>query len=415
MTLGAGTGGGIRAQAARAFTEQRFAWRGVELDGTPCRGNIVAPHAALARATLRQRGILVGSLEERGQAAPPRATSRDITAFTRQLAGLLGAGLPLAQALHLIAQTPARSGVPRIAGTLARHLADGLGFAAGLDTFAQHFDPLYRQLAAIGEASGTLANVLARLAQERERLAAQRAKVRAALTYPIAVLLFAAAITAALLVWVVPAFQLAFESFGTPLPPLTRAVIALSDTIVHRGAACLAVMGALHLVAARALRRSMPVRIALGRLVLALPVAGRMFGLLAAARWCRALGTLLAAGTPLTDALASLTHATGHVIFDAASAEIAARLDRGERLAAAMRAVACFPPAVVQPIAIAEESGSLDTMLLDVAALAEREVDEATSLMAGLAEPAVVIVLGVLIGGLVLALYLPVIELGNVV
>lgn len=402
-------------QAAAEFAERRFAWRGMKLDGTQCRGKIVAPHLAAARAALRERGILAGSLEVRGPAAPPRATAREITAFTRHLAGLLGAGVPLAQALQLIAHTPARGGVARIAATLAHQLANGHGFAAGLGAFAQHFDPFYRQLAAVGEASGTLAHVLARLAQERERMAAQRARMRAALVYPAAVLLLAVAIAAALLVWVVPAFQLAFESFGAPLPPLTRAVVALSDAMVHRGPACLAVTGALHLMATRVLRRSSAARIALGRLALAVPFVGRISRLMAAARWCRALGTLLGAGTPLADALASLAHATGHAIFDAASADIAARLDRGERLAAAMRAAACFPPALVQPVAIAEESGSLDTMLLDVAALAEREVEEAAGLMTSLAEPAVVIVLGLLVGVLVVALYLPVIELGNVV
>jgi type IV pilus assembly protein PilC len=402
-------------QAAHAFTERRFAWHGMTLDGTPCRGKIVAPHAAAARAALRERGIVAGSFEARGPAAPPRATAREITAFTRHLASLLGAGIPLAQALQLIAHAPARGGVPRIAGALAHHLANGQGFATGLGAFSQHFDPFYRQLTAVGETSGTLAHVLARLAQERERIAAQRAKMRAALVYPAAVLLLAVAISTALLLWVVPAFRLAFESFGAPLPPLTRAVVAFSDAAAAGGPACLAAAAALHLVAVRVVRRSSAARIALAQLALALPVVGRISGLLAAARWCRALGTLLAAGTPLADALASLAHATGHAIFDAASADIAARLDRGERLAAAMRAVACFPPALVQPVAIAEESGSLDTMLLDVAALAEREVDEATALMASLAEPAVVIVLGVLIGVLVVALYLPVIELGNVV
>ncbi len=402
-------------QTRHALAERRFAWRGMKLDGTPCRGNIVAPHAAAARATLRDHGIMPGSLEARGVAAPPRATAREITAFTRHLAGLLGAGVPLAQALQLIARTPARSGVPRIADTLAHHLANGHGFATGLGAFTEHFDPFYRQLTAVGETSGTLAHVLARLAQERERLAAQRAKMRAALVYPAAVLLLAVAIAVALLLWVVPAFQVAFDSFGAPLPPLTRAVVALSDVTAHRGPACLAGMATLHLIAARIVRRSGAARVALGRLALALPFVGRISGLLAAARWCRALGTLLAAGTPLADALGSLAHATGHAIFDAASADIATRLDRGERLAAAMRAVACFPPALVQPVAIAEESGSLDTMLLDVAALAEHEVDEATSLMTSLAEPAVVIVLGVLVGILVVALYLPVIELGNVV
>jgi type IV pilus assembly protein PilC len=199
------------------------------------------------------------------------------------------------------------------------------------------------------------------------------------------------------------------------LPRPTRVVISLSDAVARAAGPVLALVATLCVATARIVRRSQNARLAWHRLVLAAPIAGALCAALAAARFYRALGTLLAAGTPLADALGSLTHATNNAVFDRASVEIAARLARGERLAAAMRAAGCFPASIVQPIAIAEESGALDAMLLDVATLAEREANEKLAFMASLAEPLVVIVLGALIGGLVVALYLPVIELGNVV
>lgn len=396
-------------------TEQRFAWRGVELDGRHRRGTIVADSAAGARALLRQQDIVVVALVARGKAARPKASARDITAFTRQLSNLLRAGLPLTQALELIGQARSASDMHRIANSLARSIADGTRFAEALARFPAQFDALYGQLAAVGEASGSLAPALARLADERERAAALRAKARAALAYPVAVLLFAVAITAALLIWVVPAFQQVFESFGADLPGPTRAVIALSDAGARAGGPILILIAAVHVIAAWIVRRSPAARLALHRIALAAPIAGPVWAALAAARWSRGLGTLLAAGTPLADALGSLTQVTSNAVFDRASVEIAVRLGRGERLAAAMRAVGCFAPSIVQPIAVAEESGALDTMLLDAASHAEREAHDRLGMLASVAEPLVVIVLGALIGGLVIALYLPVIELGNVV
>jgi type IV pilus assembly protein PilC len=398
-----------------AIADRRFAWRGIELDGRQRRGTVVAPNPAAARATLRRRNIVVVALVERGKAAQPKATAREVTVFTRQLASLLRAGVPLAQALELISHAPGASGMPRIADALARGIGDGTRFAIALTHFPAQFDALYCQLVAVGESSGSLAAMLARLADERERAAAMRAKVRAALAYPAAVLLFAAAITAALLVWVVPAFRQVFESFGASLPRPTRVVLSLSDAVAHAAGPVLGLVATLYVGIARIVQQSHRARFAWHRLVLAAPIAGAVCAALAAARFYRALGTLLAAGTPLADALGSLTHVTHNAVFDRASVEIAGRLARGERLAAAMRAAGCFPASIVQPIAIAEESGALDAMLLDIATLAERDANEKLAFMASLAEPLVVIVLGALIGGLVVALYLPVIELGNVV
>jgi type IV pilus assembly protein PilC len=394
---------------------RRFSWRGIEFDGRRRRGTVVALDAAEARAVLQRRGVIVLTLMQIGKAAPPKASQRQVTVFTRHLASLLRAGLPLTQALELIGESSLKSGMPRIALALARGISDGAAFATALAHFPAQFDALYCQLAALGESTGSLDAALARIADERQRTAELHAKARAALAYPCAVLLFAAAVTAALLIWVVPAFEQVFENFGAALPGPTRVVIALSHSALVSAGPVLALGTLGSLIIAWLLRRSPTARLTSHRIALTAPLAGPVLRSIAAARFVRALGTLLAAGTPLTDALGALTHATGNAVFDRASVDIAARLTRGERLAAAMRAVGCFAPAIVQPIAIAEESGALDAMLLDIASLAEREARDKLAFFASLAEPCVVIVLGALIGCLVVALYLPVIELGNVV
>lgn len=344
-----------------------------------------------------------------------KTNAREVTALTRQMASLLNAGLPLVQALELLSRTSRRGELSSVACGLARRVSCGERFAQALTAYPRQFDRLYRELAAIGEASGTLAHVLARLAEHRERAAAQRAKLRAALAYPCAVLLLSAAVTAALLAFVVPTFEHVFDSFGAELPAPTRAAMALSNAVRRWGPLGLAVCGASALVGARLVRQLPGCRAARDRLLLIAPVIGPLTRAVAAARWSRSLGTLLAAGTALADALQALSHVTGNAAFDAANLQIQARLRRGERLAQALRAIGCFPAALVEPLAVAEESGTLDAMLLDCAALVEREVDEKLALASACAEPLIVIVLGLAVGALVVALYLPIIELGNVV
>jgi type IV pilus assembly protein PilC len=400
--------------------ELRFRWRGIAADGTHKSGSVIAPDLAAARAKIGRDDLFIVELAAHGPAPRAQASPADVTRFTRQLASLLRAGLPLAPSLELLADAPAtsasrRHGMSRIVGALARDIVAGVSFSQALRSRADQFGPLYAQLVAVGEASGALAQVLARIADDRERAAAQRAKVRAALTYPAAILVLAIAITAALLVWVVPTFKQIFDGFGAALPAPTQAVLALS-AVLAKWSLPIAVSGlAAGVSFTRLLRASDTARLWCARLLLHAPVIGALLSTLCAARWSRALGTLLAAGTPLVDAFASLDHATGNAYFDRATAGIAARLRDGERLAAAMQATHCFAAEVVQPVAVAEESGTLDTMLLDVASLCDRQVDEKTGALASLCEPLVIAVLGLLVGGLVIAMYLPIIQLGNVV
>jgi type IV pilus assembly protein PilC len=395
--------------------ESRFRWSGFGVDGARRRGTLIAATPGSARAALRRDGITVVALEARGAAPPPRVRAHDVTRFARQLASLLQAGLPLAPALDLFAQATARDGIARIADGLGRDIVAGRPLSDALRRYPRQFGPLFRQLILIGEQSGTLATVLARLADDRERAAAQRSRVRAALAYPGAVLSFACALTAALLLWVVPTFAQIFEGFGATLPAPTRVVLALSGGLARWGPPA-ALGAALTVVAAgHARRRSAAARLAAARLALRIPLAGPLLRTLAAARWSRALGTLLGAGTPLVDAFASLAQASGNPVFDQATADIARRLQRGERLANAMRAAACFPDPVVQPIGVAEETGTLDAMLVDISTLCDRQVDERIDLLASVCEPLVIVVLGALVGALVIAMYLPIVQLGNVV
>ena len=272
----------------------------------------------------------------------PKPRAADVTLFTRQLAGLLRAGLPLASSLDLIANTPSRGGLPRIVGSVARDITQGVAFSAALERHSACFNALYCQLVAVGEVAGALPVVLARLAEDRERAGAQRAKLRAALTYPVVVLLLSLAITAGLLIGVVPTFKTIFDGFGAKLPAPTFFVLALSDGVA-RWCGPFALFCVVSGIAFKRLLRRVPAaRSAFGPRMLKLPLAGSLLRALAVARWSRALGTLLAAGTPLSDAFDSLASATGNRIFDTATVEIAKRLRHGERLAAAMRAVGAF-------------------------------------------------------------------------
>jgi type IV pilus assembly protein PilC len=406
----------IRATETAA-RDMRFAWRGVDATGTQRSGMLIAADAAAVRTMLQRDKLFIVELTSRGPAPRPQARASEVTRFTRQLASLLRAGLPLAPSLELLAQAPAprQHGMSRIVGALARDITSGLSFSAALARHPAQFNALYCQLVAVGEAAGALPAVLARIADDRERGAAQRAKVKAALTYPVAILLLALVITAALLIWVVPTFKQIFDGFGARLPAPTQIVMALSEAAARWSVPALVLTVCAGFAVTYLLRRSEAARLTLARLSLRLPVAGTLLATLCAARWSRALGTLLSAGTPLADAFDSLTHATGNAWFDRATVDIAARLRRGERLAAAMRAARCFPAEVVQPVAVAEESGALDTMLIDVASLSDRQVDEKIGTLASLCEPLVIIVLGTLVGGLVIAMYLPIIQLGNVV
>ena len=395
--------------------EYKFAWQGVSAQGVNQHGVVIANDTLGVQRILRARKIVALKIVARGHARAPHLRSRDVTQFSRQLGSLLQAGLPLLPALELIAQSHAQASVKRVVAALARAIARGARFSAALLLYPHSFDALYCQLVLLGEATGSLHLVLTRLADDRERAAAQAAKLRAALTYPLCVLLLAVAITAGLMIFVVPAFKQVFDGVGAQLPAPTRLVLMLSDWASRLAIPVVLSVGGMVFGLKQAMRRHDSLRLKFDRWMLKVPIVGALLAQLALARWSRALGTLLRAGTPLADAFDALAQATGNRVFDRATREIGTRLRRGQRLAAAMQAFACFPTDVVQPIAVAEETGALDAMLTDLAALHDRQADERITALASLAEPIIIVVLGLLVGALVVAMYLPIIEMGNVI
>ncbi len=399
----------------RGTVDIRYAWLGYAADGRPRRGTLIATDAAAVRRALRAARITVLRIEPRGRAPAPRLRKQDVTQFSRQLGALLQAGLPLLHALDVIADYHARAGLKRVLQHVAADIAGGMQMSAALARFPRHFGTLYCQLLHVGEASGTLPAILTRLADQRERSAAQQGKLRSALAYPVCVLILACAITAALMIFVVPTFKHIFDSVDAPLPAPTRVVLAIS-TFAARAAlpVGLAMLGTA-LGLRWSYRRHDRTRLLFDRALLRLPVVGALLTLAAVARWSRALATLLQGGTALADSFDALAQTAGNRVFYLATRELARMVRQGSRLAQALQATSCFPRELVQAVAIGEESGALDQMLADLADLYDRQLDSRIAGLSSLAEPLMVVVLGVLIGGLVIAMYLPIMQLGNAI
>lgn len=349
--------------------------------------------------------------------APPRIRAEDTARFTRQLSTLLGAGVPLLPALHIIARGHGEPAWRRLLAQLRGNIESGSSLAQAMRRHPRTFDALYCSLVDAGEQGGALGGMLDRLCAYQEQAIALRRQVRAALRYPLVVLAVAASVTTILMLFVIPAFKQVFVGFGAgaQLPGLTQFVIALSDGFVAHWQLLLALPPLAWLGLRHALRRSAPLRHARDRVLLRLPLAGPLLRKAAVARWTRTLATLSAAGTPVVEAMALVAGAAGNRVYRDATRQIERAVRCGASLAAAMRASAVFDPMALQMTRIGEESGALDTMLLHVAQCCEREVDEGVAAVAGMVEPLIVVVLGVLIGGLVIAMYLPIFKLAQVV
>ncbi|WP_265632863.1 type II secretion system F family protein [Cupriavidus cauae] len=349
--------------------------------------------------------------------APPRIRAEDIARFTRQLSTLLGASVPLLPALDIIARGHGDPAWRRLLAQLRGDIESGSGLAQAMRRHPRTFDALYCSLVDAGEQGGALGGMLDRLCACQEQAIALRRQVRAALRYPLVVLAVAAAVTTILMLFVIPAFKQVFVGFGAgaQLPTPTQFVIALSDGFVVHWQWLLALPPLAWLGLRHALGRSPPLRHARDRALLLLPLAGPLLRKAAVARWTRTLATLSAAGTPVVEAMALVAGASGNRVYRDATRQIERAVRCGASLATAMRASAVFDPMALQMTRIGEESGALDTMLLHVAQCCEREVDEGVAAVAGMVEPLIVVVLGVLIGGLVIAMYLPIFKLAQVV
>jgi type IV pilus assembly protein PilC len=404
------------------MAKQRYAWRGVDRQGQVVNGETHAAGKDEVAALLREQRIRATHIQ-RQYALPtwlqhqtkPRASARDITQFTRQLATLLHAGVPLLQAFGILDRGENKVVLKTIIRKLQANIEGGMALNQALRQHAE-FDALYCNLVAVGELAGMLDDMLERLAHHLEKSETLRTTIRSALVYPSAVLGIASIVLVLILVFVVPAFQNIFASFDAELPWLTRWVIALSEGIQRYGVGLILIL----FIGTWRLRQLIKKRIHWQRhlhsLLLHIPIAGPLTRHACTARWTRTLATLFASGVPLTEALEAVQGVTGHLLFQDATQAIQAQLIQGRALSQALESThGLFPTMVVQMCAIGEESGALDHMLEKTAEHYEREVESTVSRLSTLLEPFIMVVLGVLIGGLVMALYLPIFQLGQVV
>ncbi len=384
------------------------------MQGRLVRGRMAAGGEHQVRALLRRQGLVPMSVEPAPRPRLRPVCNRDLVPFTRQLATLLGAGIPLLQSLHILGQGLAHAGLAALITQLRTDLEAGLPLSGAMRRHPGVFPALYAHTVEAGEASGRLDVLLERLATDLEKSQALQSRLRAALVYPAAVLAVAVAVTAAIMVAVVPTFESVFASFGATLPAPTQAVMAISRGLLAHGPWLILAGAASSVALLVAWRRSRRPRELAERLALQLPVVGQVMHLAAVARWARTLSGLLAAGLPLVEAMAATRGAAGLMRYAQACALAQEELARGSGLHAALAEAKLFSPLVLQMCAVGEEAGMLDALLAKVATFHERELDDHLAGLTSLLEPVLILLLGGLIGGLVVALYLPIFQMGQI-
>ena len=392
-----------------------FLWEGKDKSGRVIQGEMRAAGAERVNMQLRRQGLTAISVKKKPSARQRRITEKDICVFTRQLATMLKSGVPLLQAFDIVARGHGNPAVARLLWDVRAHVETGSSLSQSLRRFPAYFDALFCNLVSAGEQAGILDDVLARLATYKEKTLAIKGKIRAAMFYPAAVLVVAFIVTAAIMIWVVPAFKNVFESFGAELPLPTQLVIWLSDRFVTYWYVIFGGISLASFLALRAWKRSPALQASTDRWMLRLPIFGEIVRKAVIARWTRTLCTMFSAGVPLVESLDSVGGASGNAVYVDATRRITAAVKSGTSLTMAMQNTLIFPTMVTQMVAIGEESGSLDQMLRKVAEFYEDEVDTAVASLSSLMEPIIMVILGGLIGGLVVAMYLPIFKLGSVV
>ena len=407
------------ATAARARTltirEYTFVWEGKNRDGKPVRGEMRAASEAVVQTSLRRQGVMNARVKKARFKVGGKVTEKEITLFTRQLATMMKSGVPLLQAFDIVGRGHANGAVAKLLLDIKADVETGSSLSQAFRKYPRYFDALYCNLVAAGEQAGILDTLLERLATYKEKILAIKSKIKSALFYPIAVIVVAFIITAVIMIFVIPAFKDVFKSFGADLPAPTLLVIAISDFFVAYWWAIFGIIfGGLYFFF-EAWKRSEKVQMAMDRLLLRLPIFGDIIRKAVIARWSRTLSTMFAAGVPLVESLDSVGGAAGNYVYKAATKQIQGEVSTGTSLTNAMTNVNLFPNMVTQMVAIGEESGALDSMLAKVADFFEQEVDDAVEAMSSLMEPIIMVVLGTLIGGMVIAMYLPIFKLGAVI
>jgi type IV pilus assembly protein PilC len=401
-----------------ADTETIFIWEGLNKKGARVKGETPAQNELLARAELRRNGVNVVKIRKKPKSlfsSKKKIKSVDIAQFLRQMTTMLSSGVPLVQAFDIVGRGHENPSMGALIMELKASVESGETFAAALVKHPKHFDPLVVSLVEAGEQSGTLETLLDKVATYKEKTESLKAKIKKAMFYPAAVILVAIVVTAILLIFVVPQFEALFVGFGADLPAFTRMVLDLSKFVQTKWWLILGIMVLAGVVFAQLLRRSARFRRAMDILILKIPAVGPILRKAAIARFARTLSTMFAAGVPLVEALRAVAGATGNAVYSEATERMREDTATGAQLHWSMRNVQVFPNMVVQMVAIGEESGSLDSMLAKVADFYEEQVDNAVDALSSLLEPLIMVVLGVLIGGLVIAMYLPIFMLGQVI
>jgi type IV pilus assembly protein PilC len=395
--------------------EFNFTWEGRDKGGKVIRGELRSVSEAAVNATLRRQGIVVQKVKKQKIGRGGKVTEKDITLFTRQLATMMKAGVPLLQSFDIVGKGASNPAVSRLLVDIKTEVETGAALAAAFRKHPLHFDALFCNLVAAGEQAGILETLLDRLATYKEKILAIKSKIKSALFYPIAIIVVAFVITAVIMIFVIPAFKEVFTNFGADLPAPTLMVMAISDWFVANWylifpAVIGGVIGFLELW-----KRSVPVQIFMDRLMLRVPVFGDLVLKSTIARWTRTLATMFAAGVPLVEALDSVGGASGNHVYLTATKQIQKEVSTGTSLTMAMQNSGVFPNMVLQMCSIGEETGALDSMLSKVADFYEAEVDDAVEALSSLMEPMIMVVLGTLIGGMVIAMYLPIFKMGQAV
>ena len=391
----------------------RFKWAGIGPDGANLSGELLAGSEVRARIELRRQGITPTRVD-RSLRRPKRLSGKTIAFLLRQLATLIRSGVPILSAFDIIARSQEHPEATRLLLQIRSDLQTGASLATALARHPDNFDELTCTLVAAGEQSGLLDVMLGRIADYQEKMLAIRSQLRSALTYPMAILSVAAIVTILMLVYVVPAFESSFTSFGAALPLPTRIIIDVSAAIRDYGFVLALTISAGTVVLVRQWRAHRHWQEATDRWSLALPIFGSLFRRAALARWSRTLASLYGAGIPLLDTLVPAGNATGNHLFQQSSQALRQKISQGDSLSRALARQSIFSPLLTQMVGIGEESGTLDEMLNKVADIYDREVNDAVAQLGTLMEPLLMVVLGGIIGGLVIAMYLPIFQLGSV-
>lgn len=395
--------------------EFQYRWEGKDKSGKLVKGEVRAIGDAVAATQLRRLGINVTSIKKTRSGGGKKITQKDLTLFTRQLAVMMKSGVPLLQSFDIVGKGHHNPSVSRLLNDIKTDVETGSSLEQAFRKFPLYFDDLFCNLIGAGEHAGILDSLLERLATYQEKTLAIKSKIKGALMYPVAIIAIAFIITAVIMIFVIPAFKQLFSSFGADLPAPTLIMMSISDFFVAYWWAIFSILGGGLYTFFYFWKRSKKMQDLMDRAMLKLPIFGNVIRKASIARWTRTLATMFAAGVPLVEALNSVAGAAGNVVYFDATKIIQREVSQGGTLTAAMQNVGVFPSMVLQMVAIGEEAGSLDGMLNKVADFFEAEVDDAVAALASLMEPVIMVVLGTLIGGMVVAMYLPIFKMGQAV